>query len=220
MSSDTTSAVSNALAKASSAKKLRSQELQEAIAGIIRSIPRGVHLTAGEVYRRARESGLTVSLSTIYRVLAGLQADGNVTTVAGEHGRRYEARDAEHDHDHLMCVKCGLTIEFEDELIKGFGKSLAQRKGYIHQNSRFDIFGICSDCKSKDEDHKISQSLQSAMTAVELSGHAIEKLQQALALLESRKLARAQEMLSSAVSQLGEALTEAQAAEQILPGKD
>jgi Fur family transcriptional regulator, ferric uptake regulator len=200
--------------------KLRSHELQAAIANIIRAIPRGVHLTASEVYRRAHEEGLRVSLSTIYRVLAGLQADGNISTVAGEHGRRYEARDSEHDHDHLICVKCGLTIEFEDDLIRGFGKTLAQRKGYEHSSSRFDIFGICADCKSKDEDHKIASAVAASLTAMELSEQCIEKLRQAVTLLEARKVARAQEAIAEALKQLGQALAEVQGANQILPTKD
>jgi Fur family ferric uptake transcriptional regulator len=198
-------------------KKLRSHELQAAIADIIRAIPRGFHLTAGDVYRRAREEGLQVSLSTIYRVLSDLQADGNVSTVAGEHGKRYEARDSEHDHDHLICVKCGLTIEFEDDLIRGFGKTLAQRKGYEHKSSRFDIFGICGDCKSKDEDHKIASAVTSSLTAVELAEQSVERLRQAINLLETRKVPRAQEAIAEAMQQLEQALTEVQSANQALP---
>src|ERR1700691_5620377 len=99
-----------------------------------------MHLTAPEVYQRTKEMGLEISLSTIYRSLHKLKVHGNVSTVTGERGLRYETTEAGPDHDHLICLGCGLTIEFTDELIRGFGKSLVERKGFEHKSSRFDIF--------------------------------------------------------------------------------
>lgn len=178
---------------ASTRKAGRTRQLQEAIEAIIKEIPRGVHLTAPEVYRRARDQGLQISLSTIYRTLNLLQSHGNVTTVAGEHGRRYEARDSDHDHDHLICLKCGLTIEFTDDLIRGFGKAVAERKSYELVNSRFDILGVCFDCKSKDEDHKINTSIDALEKLLALHTESLEKAETAIGLLQSRKLQKALE---------------------------
>ncbi|HEY9790574.1 MAG TPA: transcriptional repressor [Candidatus Obscuribacterales bacterium] len=197
----------------------RTRQMQEAIGEIIRDLPRGVHLTAPEVYRRAREIGLEVSLSTVYRILGLMQADGNVTTLAGDHGRRYEARDLDHDHDHLICVKCGYTVEFSDDLIRGFGKAVAERKGYEHKSSRFDILGICSPCKAKDEDHKIAACIDGIQTAKNLLVQSLEKLNNAATLLENRKLAKAQEILLSGLPQLKDASAEAEAAVELLFGE-
>lgn len=179
-------------------KPRRGMQLQEAIEAIVKDIPRGVHLTAPEVYRRVREHGLQVSLSTVYRTLNLLQAHGNVSTVSGDHGRRYEARDQDHDHDHLICLKCGLTIEFTDDLIRGFGRSLAERKGYEHASSRFDILGICSTCKAQDEDHRILTSISSLEKALTAATQAQAKIELAIALLETRKFAKAQELVAEA----------------------
>src|SRR5688572_29922862 len=66
---------------------------QHAIQELIKEMPRGTHLTAPEVYRTARERGLQVSLSTIYRTLNLLQAHGDITALSSDHGRRFEARD-------------------------------------------------------------------------------------------------------------------------------
>lgn len=200
----------------SSAKQPRARQLQEAIETIIKDIPRGTHLTAPEVYRRAREQGLQVSLSTVYRTLNLLQAHGNVSTVSGDHGRRYEARDLDHDHDHLICLKCGLTIEFTDELIRGFGRAVAERKGYEHATSRFDILGICSDCKSKDEDHKVSVSIGALETALDCLASSVEKIEATIALLESRKVSRAAEILTALMPRLLQAATETENATALL----
>jgi Fur family ferric uptake transcriptional regulator len=194
----------------------RNRQLQEAIEAIVKDIPRGVHLTAPEVFRRAREQGLQVSLSTVYRTLNLLQAHGNVSTVAGEHGRRYEARDEDHDHDHLICLKCGLTIEFTDELIRGFGRAVAQRKGYEHASSRFDILGICSTCKAQDEDHKINTSIASLKNVADYLSSTAEKVAGAIALLEARKINRAAEIISEISESLMHAQVESEQSADVL----
>ena len=89
----------------------RQQSTQAAIADIIRSIPRGDHLTAPEVFEKAKAQGLRVSLSTIYRTLNRLKAEGDVITVSGDRGLRYEAAEEGPAHDHLIRLGCGLTIE-------------------------------------------------------------------------------------------------------------
>jgi Fur family ferric uptake transcriptional regulator len=179
---------------------------QSAIAALIRELPRGTHLTAPEVYRRAQAAGLKVSLSSVYRTLNLLQAHGDVSAVAGDHGKRYEAREEGHDHDHLICVKCGLTIEFEDELIRGFGKTVAERKGYEHKSSRFDILGICQECKSKDQDRKVEVSAINLESAIESLRKVLDTLETGADLLDNRKITKAAAALETAVPPLKEAL--------------
>src|SRR5271155_2077906 len=89
---------------------LKHGQAQQAIADLVQALPKGTHLTAPEVYRQAREAGMNISLSSVYRALNQLQAHGNVSTLGGERGRRYESGHGD-DHDHLICLKCGLTIE-------------------------------------------------------------------------------------------------------------
>ncbi|MFN8654788.1 MAG: transcriptional repressor [Candidatus Obscuribacterales bacterium] len=186
----------------------RNKQLQDAIAALVRDIPRGVHLTAPEVYRRARDSGLEVSLSTVYRTLNQLQAHGDVTAVSGDHGRRYEARDDGHDHDHLICLKCGLTVEFADDLIRGFGKAVAERKGYDHHSSRFDIYGICGTCRSKDEDHRAEVLIKSVNESLSVLSEIMEELNSAVSVIEARKISKGKEMISAVISQLHERIIE------------
>ena len=105
-------------------------ETQQIIAEIVKNLPKGEHLTAPEVYERTKDFGVDISLSTVYRALHRLKSHGNVSTVSGERGLRYETAEEGGDHDHLICLGCGTTIEFVDELIRGFGKSVAERKGF------------------------------------------------------------------------------------------
>lgn len=190
---------------------------QPSLEAFIRNLPRGQHLTAPEVYKLARDQGLRVSLSTVYRTLHHLSLHGQVQAIAGEHGRRYEALDPGHDHDHLICVKCGLTIEFEDDLIAGFGKSVAEWKGYEYRSSRFDILGICQTCKSRGDDHKIEAALTAIERVVGLCDLSQDTLSEAVDLFESRKLSRGRDMLVSSRDALKQALADLENAITQLP---
>lgn len=191
---------------------------QKAIEEIVRSIPRGEHLTAPEVFEKAQAQGLNVSLSTVYRTLSKLKADGNVITVSGDRGIRYEAAEDE-AHDHLICLGCGLTVEFYDDLIRGFGKTVAQRKGFEHSNSRFDILGYCQNCKTTNELNKAGQAQEAIAQALEKAEEAMALMRQSLEQLRHRKGTKALAPLKSAAAQLTSIMEDLDFAEsQIRPG--
>lgn len=179
----------------------------DAIADIIKSIPKGDHLTAPEVYELAKQRGLKLSLSTVYRTLNKLKEVGNVITVSGDRGLRYESVD-DQAHDHLICLGCGLTIEFYDELIRGFGHNVALRKGFEHTTSRFYILGYCEKCRVNNESHKLEQLADSLFNAIEKCETALEDLRLAAEQLKARKQARMTQPLRLAQGKLDETLRE------------
>jgi Fur family ferric uptake transcriptional regulator len=195
-----------------SARVSRPRETRQAIASIVRDLPKGIHLTAPEVFEKAKELGLDVSLSTVYRILHRLKAVGDVMTVSGERGLRYETKEEGPDHDHLICLGCGLTIEFVDELLQGFGKAVAERKGFEHQSSRFDIVGYCKDCNAKDETHLSEQSSQLLILSLEKLEAATSLLQQTLEFNQGRKFAKAVRTGQSSVEKIRELLLDCQSA--------
>lgn len=193
------------------------QAAQDNLEAFIKGLPRGLHLTAPEVYKQAKVHGLKVSLSTVYRTLNNLSMQGQVQALSGEHGRRYESAEPGHDHDHLICVKCGLTIEFEDDLIRGFGKNVADRKGYEYKHSRFDILGLCEKCKSQGDDHRIELATNSIEQLLSTCESITADLEIALEQLSSRKIQRAKELLENLVPALQESQEEL---ERCLEGLD
>ncbi|MBX9689818.1 MAG: transcriptional repressor [Candidatus Obscuribacterales bacterium] len=188
--------------------KSRYSQVQDSLESFIKGLPRGVHLTAPEVYKLAKEQGLKVSLSTVYRTLNNLSVQGQVQALSGEHGRRYEASDGDHDHDHLICVKCGLTIEFEDELIRGFGKTVSDRKGYEYRHSRFDILGVCQPCRSQGDDHRAELAISAVEKALLSCEAAARELELAMEQLQLRKLAKGHEYIENILPSLQEACRE------------
>lgn len=134
---------------------------RELLLDIFASLPQGQHISAQELRDRIIAQGGEVSLSTIYRALERLSEQNEIRSIMSARGQLWESVSGEEHHDHLICTKCGLTIEFHDDLLSGFGQTVAERKGYIYQESRFDIFGFCKDCKANLDTNTVSQVLQS-----------------------------------------------------------
>lgn len=190
------------LPKSESSALNKPGQMPQVIASLIAEMPRGTHLTANEVFNRAQEQGIQVSLSTVYRVLNDLESRGDITTMAGEHGKRYESASTAEDHDHLICLKCGLTIEFVDDFIRGLGKSVAQRKGYEHKSSRFDILGLCGECKVKREAHRLQGAVECLKDAADGAREGIDLCRQAQSLYKDGKTERAVNAARQALSEL------------------
>ncbi|HEY9773645.1 MAG TPA: transcriptional repressor [Planktothrix sp.] len=189
--------------------KTRKQgDTQEAIASIVKSLPKGTHMTAPEVYEEAKTHGLDISLSTVYRTLHKLKVHGDVTTVGGDRGLRYETAEDGEDHDHLICLGCGLTIEFSDDLIRGFGKTVAQRKGFEHHSSRFDILGYCEACRANDQARRLDQSVSSLESAMEYADTAVVQLKQAIEQYNARRFSKGTNSIEVAVDKLRQAIAD------------
>ena len=60
----------------------------------------------------------------------------------GDGQTRYEV--ASDHHDHLICSKCGLVLEFEDDEIEVLQEKVAQRLGgFKIVQHRLELFGLC-----------------------------------------------------------------------------
>ena len=77
------------------------------------------HPSAETVWRRVRESAPAISLDTVYRTLASLEARGLVTRVPGGSEESRFDGDAS-PHHHLVCLQCG---GIEDFVMPGAGLS-------------------------------------------------------------------------------------------------
>jgi hypothetical protein len=116
----------------------------------------------------------------------------------------------------LICLGCGTTIEFVDELIRGFGKSVAERKGFEHSWSRFDILGYCSECSANDSGNRIQQSIDHVTAALESIEESAGQLRQAIELHESRKLSRGHALVLSATDKMRKALADCESSLTLL----
>ena len=89
--------------------------------------PENQHISAEDVYKILIEQGEEIGLATVYRVLNQFDDAGILNRHHFEGGKSvFEISHKEH-HDHLVCLKCGKVIEFEDDIIEERQEMIAKK---------------------------------------------------------------------------------------------
>ncbi len=106
------------------------------------------HITAETIisYVRGRMPG--VNKSTIYRTLELLEQAGCVFKSESVGGFIYHHAEEGHHH-HLVCQKCGKTIDCDENLFLPVAKALADRYGFRVDFKHVVMNGLCPTCKGK-----------------------------------------------------------------------
>ena len=88
------------------------------------------HLSADDINKILLKKNDEVGIATIYRVLNQFVNAGICIKHHFDSGQAvFELTPTGH-HDHMVCVKTGKVIEFEDDLIEQRQRSLAKKSGY------------------------------------------------------------------------------------------
>jgi Fur family ferric uptake transcriptional regulator len=103
------------------------------------------HPDVEEVYRRAVALDPKISIATVYRTLRLFEDAGILARHEFGDGRaRYETVPDEH-HDHLIDLKTGHVIEFQDSEIEELQRRVARRLGYRIVDHRLELYGVAID---------------------------------------------------------------------------
>ncbi len=106
------------------------------------------HISAEDLYKLLKSNSQSVSLATIYRVLAQFEIAGIIIKHKFEDNHAvFELSEHEYHHDHLICTKCQAIIEFFDEIIEGRQLAIANQYDFKISSHSLSISGICSKCK-------------------------------------------------------------------------
>ena len=106
------------------------------------------HLSAEGVYKILLQNGEQIGLATVYRVLTQFEGAGLVRRHHFDGGQSVFELDRGEHHDHLVCVKCGKIVEFNEETIEKRQKAIAREHGFSLEDHTLVIYGICSDCQA------------------------------------------------------------------------
>lgn len=112
------------------------------------------HLSLTDILALAREELDSIGYATVYRTMR-LMTEGGFAHEHkfGEEGQaRYEpAHDDEH-HDHLICVDCGVIVEFADPLIETRQRDAAEARGFEVVDHRHEVYVRCrpDHCRNPD----------------------------------------------------------------------
>ena len=108
------------------------------------------HLSAEDVYRILLDEGVEIGVATIYRVLTQFEQAGILVRHHFEGGKAvYELNQEQHDH--IVCVRCGLVTEFQNSEIEQMQESIAEANGYRLVDHSLYLYGVCGNCRKKEK---------------------------------------------------------------------
>jgi len=100
------------------------------------------HPDVEELTKRAMAEDSNISIATVYRTVRLFEEAGIVERLDFGDGRaRYEEASNEH-HDHLIDIKSGRVIEFENLEIEALQEKIAREHGFRLVGHKLELYGV------------------------------------------------------------------------------
>ena len=94
------------------------------------------------VFSRASKVDKNIGIATVYRTIRLFEENNIIEKHEFKDGRfRYEEVPDEH-HDHLIDVRTGKVIEFQNDAIEKLQKLVAKELGYKLVDHRLELYGV------------------------------------------------------------------------------
>lgn len=106
--------------------------------------------SAQQLHEDLRDRGESVGLATVYRTLQSLAQSGTVDVLRIDDGETLyrHCRRAEHHH-HLVCRRCGRTVEIGGDIVERWAAQIAKDHGFVEVDHTAELFGTCAACAQK-----------------------------------------------------------------------
>lgn len=113
----------------------------------------GGHLSVEELLAEVRKVDRDVSQATVYRTMRLLTECGLAEPRQFGGGQmRYEVSNkAGEHHDHLICTRCGLIVEFVEQRIEKLQDAVAAKHGFVVTDHKMELYGLCPRCRKQVE---------------------------------------------------------------------
>ena len=105
--------------------------------------------SAQEIHEELRKDGEGIGLTTVYRALQNLSESGEVDVLRTDSGEAVYRRCSTHHHHHLVCRRCGRTVEVEGPTVESWAQRVADEHGFSDVSHTVEIFGVCAACQAR-----------------------------------------------------------------------
>jgi Fe2+ or Zn2+ uptake regulation protein len=103
------------------------------------------HLTANEVFDRARLLLPGISFATVYNSLRYLKEAGHLAEIQfGGGATRFDRITSRHDH--AICTECGKLVDLELEHPRELVQMAAAYSNFKPESLEFTLRGVCPEC--------------------------------------------------------------------------
>ncbi|WP_113702507.1 Fur family transcriptional regulator [Nonomuraea lactucae] len=105
--------------------------------------------SAQDVYAEMRQHGAKIGLTTVYRALQALADGGHVDVLRTDDGESvYRACASGDHHHHLVCRRCGHTVEVAGPAVERWAEAVGSEHGFTGITHTVEVFGTCSACSA------------------------------------------------------------------------
>ena len=134
-------------------KDYRFTPQREAILHVIMEC-QDAHLTADEIYRKAKEAYTEIGIATVYRTLEIFETLGIINRLQFSEDRGlYEFNPGyhKHYHHHIICLGCARILEFNEDLLEDIEAAVSRNTGFSIVDHSLAIYGYCKACLEKQK---------------------------------------------------------------------
>lgn len=104
--------------------------------------------SAQEIHDALAAQGDRVGRATVYRTLRVLSRAPDVDVIIRADGEAAYRSCTPTHHHHLVCRRCGLTIEVVGRVVERWSNDTAASHGFTEVSHTLEVFGLCADCSS------------------------------------------------------------------------
>lgn len=124
-------------------KELGLTRQREVVLQVIREEPE--HLTANEVFDKAKQLLPSISFATVYNSLRYLKDAGHIAEISfGNGASRFDSMTSRHDH--AICTKCGKLVDMELDLPAELVSRAAEYSRFRPEYLELTLRGTCPEC--------------------------------------------------------------------------
>ncbi|MCB0909293.1 MAG: transcriptional repressor [Nocardioidaceae bacterium] len=102
--------------------------------------------SAQQIHELLTRAGEQVGLATVYRTLQRLAEAGEVDLLRTAEGEAIYRRCSEQHHHHLVCRRCGATVEVAGPAVERWAEGVAAEHGFTEVSHTLELFGVCARC--------------------------------------------------------------------------
>ena len=123
------------------AKQQRRSRQRDAVGDYLRESD--TFCSAQEIWTGLRDAGSTIGLATVYRAVQAMVDDGEIDALRTDDGESVYRHCGAGHHHHLVCRRCGRTVEVEGPAVERWAVTVAADHGFTDIEHTLEIFGTC-----------------------------------------------------------------------------
>jgi Fe2+ or Zn2+ uptake regulation protein len=110
------------------------------------------HPTVDELFLLVKEQDPSLHLSTVYRTLRWLEAEGLVQSrlFNGDRQERFDCSPT-HEHYHFQCTVCKTVLEFDTLLVNTIKAQFELHSGAQVDLGSVVLYGVCASCRQEQK---------------------------------------------------------------------